>query len=134
MNKLKNIFVRTLPALVAIVLSSACVNAQEADKGQVKSFIESKEFTFKARTVLPMTGGSRPLSTEYDMRFLGDSIVSYLPYFGRAYTATLGSETGGIEFTSTKFDYKSKARKKGGWDLTIKPKDVKGVQEEFHHF
>jgi hypothetical protein len=129
MKKLKNIPVRTLPALLAIALSSAWVNAQEPDKGQVKSFIESKEFTFKARTVLPMTGGSRQLTTGYDMRFLGDSIVSYLPYFGRAYTATLGSESGGIEFTSTRFDYKAKPRKKGGWDVTIKPKDVKEVQE-----
>jgi hypothetical protein len=129
MKKLKNILLTPLPALLAIVLWSNVLHAQSPDKGQVRSFVESKEFTFKARTVMPMSGGSRQLTTDYDVRLLGDSIISYLPYFGRAYTATYGTESGGVEFTSTQFEYKAKARKKGGWDITIKPKDVKEVQE-----
>ena len=128
MKKLKRISLKRLLALFAIVLSSTFVKGQDLDKAQVKSFVDSKEFTFKARTVIPMTGGSRQLTSDYDVKFLGDSIVSYLPYFGRAYSAGYG-EGGGIEFTSTKFDYKAKARKKGGWDIIIKPKDVRDVEE-----
>ncbi|MGZ3938924.1 MAG: DUF4251 domain-containing protein [Flavisolibacter sp.] len=129
MKKHLRISIKHLLSLFAVVLSSTFSLAQQPDKEQVKSFVESKEFTFQARTVLPMTGGSRQLTSEYDVRFLGDSVISYLPYFGRAYTAGYGSDNGGIEFTSTKFDYKAKARKKGGWDITIRPKDAKGVEE-----
>ncbi|MGZ3844601.1 MAG: DUF4251 domain-containing protein [Flavisolibacter sp.] len=129
MKKHLRISIKHLLSLFAVVLSSTLSFAQQPDKEQVKSFVESKEFTFQARTVIPMTGGSRQLTSEYDVRFLGDSVISYLPYFGRAYTAGYGSDNGGIEFTSTKFDYKAKARKKGGWDITIRPKDAKGVEE-----
>ncbi|MGZ3923274.1 MAG: DUF4251 domain-containing protein [Flavisolibacter sp.] len=129
MKKHLRISIKHLLSLFAVVLSSTFSLAQQPDKEQVKSFVESKEFTFQARTVIPMTGGSRQLTSEYDVRFLGDSVISYLPYFGRAYTGGYGSDNGGIEFTSTKFDYKAKARKKGGWDITIRPKDAKGVEE-----
>jgi hypothetical protein len=129
MKMLKRISAKHLLGVFAIILSSGFAHAQEPGKAQVKSFVESKEFTFKAQTVMPMTGGSRQLTTEYDVKLLGDSIVSYLPYFGRAYTAILGTEGGGIDFTSTKFDYKARERKKGGWDITIKPKDVREVEE-----
>jgi len=129
MKKLEYVSIRFLPGLFAIMLSSIGLHAQDLDKAQVHDFIQSKEFVFKAQTVMPMSGGSRQLTTEYDVRFLGDSIISYLPYFGRSYTATYGSESGGIDFTSTKFDYKTKARKKGGWDVTVKPQDVKEIQE-----
>lgn len=103
------------------------VHAQDLDKSIVQNFIKTKEFVFKAQTVLPMTGMSRQLTSDYDVRFLGDSVVAYLPYFGRAYSAGYG-EGGAIDFTSTKFEYKVKERKKGGWDVSIKPKDAKDVQ------
>jgi hypothetical protein len=41
----------------------------------------------------------------------------------------IGSSEGGIHFTSTNFEYKVTERKKGGWDIVIKPKDVQAVQE-----
>lgn len=103
------------------------IHAQDLDKSVVQNFIKTKEFVFKAQTVLPMTGMSRQLTSEYDVRFLGDSVVAYLPYFGRAYSAGYG-EGGAIDFTSTKFEYKVKERKKGGWDISIKPQDAKDVQ------
>lgn len=128
MEKLRNILTKTLLPFSFLMLSSAIVNAQNLDKSVVQNFIQSKEFVFKAQTVLPMTGPSRQLTSDYDVRFLGDSIVAYLPYFGRAYSAGYG-EGGGIDFTSTKFDYKAKQRHKGGWDISITPQDAKDVRQ-----
>jgi hypothetical protein len=128
MQKLKNILAKALLPFLVIVLSSTAINAQKLDKALVENFVRSKEFVFKAQTVLPMSGASRQLTSDYDVRFLGDSIVAYLPYFGRAYSAGYG-EGGGIDFTSTKFDYTAKQRKKGGWNISIKPKDTKDVQQ-----
>lgn len=126
MEKLQNILIRSLLVLV-LAGSSTVINAQDLDKSVVQNFIQTKEFVFKAQTVLPMSGMSRQLTSEYDVKFLGDSMIAYLPYFGRAYSAGYG-EGGGFDFTSTKFEYKVKPRKKGGWDISIKPRDAKDVQ------
>src|SRR6266542_2128373 len=105
MQKLKNIPISFLLAAIVTLFGSIALHAQNLDKSVVQNFINSKEFVFKAQTVLPMSGASRQLTSEYDVKFLGDSIVAYLPYFGRAYSAGYG-EGGGIDFTSTKFEYK----------------------------
>jgi len=127
MQKLKNIPISFLLAAIVTLFGSIALHAQNLDKSVVQNFINSKEFVFKAQTVLPMSGASRQLTSEYDVKFLGDSIVAYLPYFGRAYSAGYG-EGGGIDFTSTKFEYKIQQRKKG-WDISIKPGDAKDVQQ-----
>lgn len=127
MQKLKNMPALVLLAFVLLAASSTAVHAQDLDKSVVQNIIQTKEFVFKAQSVTPMSGMTRQLTTGYDVRFLGDSIVAYLPYFGRAYSAGYG-EGGGIDFTSTKFEYKLNERRKGGWDVSIKPQDVKDVQ------
>jgi hypothetical protein len=127
MEKLKNILMKFLFAFSVLLFSSTVVLAQKLDKETVQKAIDSKQFVFKAQTVLPMTGTSRFLTSDYEVKLLGDSLVSYLPYFGRAYSVTYG-ERGGIDFTSTKFDYKVKPGKKGGWDVIIITKDVKDAQ------
>jgi len=129
MEKLKAIIILSVKGLVILFFLSAKAHGQDLNKQQVQNAVQAKAFVFKAQTVMPMSGGSRQLTTEYDVKFLGDSLVSYLPYFGRAYNASYGTQDGGINFTSTKFEYKAKAGKKGAWDIAVKPKDAKEVQE-----
>lgn len=71
----------------------------------------------------------RMLTPGYDLRITRDSVVAYLPYFGRAYSAPLNLMGGGVQFTSIKFDYKVEERKKGGWNIIIKPNDVDDNQQ-----
>lgn len=111
------------------VLGISTTYAQSDDKEQqVKNLIESKNYVFKAQTVFPLGGRSRILTSSYDMRVLGDSVVTYLPYFGRAYSAPIDPTDGGIDFTSTQYDYKVKENKKG-WNITIQPKDTRDARE-----
>ena len=42
------------------------------------------------------------LSPYYYLKVSKDTVVAYLPYFGRAYTAPADPTEGGIKFTSTK--------------------------------
>lgn len=123
-----NTWRKGLVTLSVILFSSAITFAQELDKATIEKAVTSKQFVFKARTVLPMRGASRSLTTEYEVRLLGDSVISHLPYFGRVYNATYGG-SGGVDFASTKFEYKAKVRKKGGWDVTVETKDVKDRQQ-----
>lgn len=114
--------------LMAIALSSTAF-AQNLDKATVNKLINSKNFVFKAQTVLPMSMAARQLTDSYyDVKLWSDSLVSYLPYFGRSYTAVYGDE-GGIKFTSTHFKYEAKKRKKGGWIISIMPFDTREGNE-----
>jgi Domain of unknown function (DUF4251) len=106
-------------------------HAQNMDKEKVKAIVESKHFAFKAQSAMPQGAPSRQLTSEYDVRILNDSLITYLPYFGRSYSAPAPGDQGGFKFTSTDFDYKAKANKKGGWDIHIKPRDAKDVRDLF---
>ena len=57
---------------------------------ETKALVESKTFVFDARNVNPMGGRSMTLTTQYDVKVTSDSIYSYLPYFGVAYSASYG--------------------------------------------
>ena len=94
----------------------------------IKSIIENKHFVFKAQTALPLSGKMRQLTSDYDMKVSGDSLVTYLPYFGRAYAAPLDPSGGGIHFTSTDYNYQVQERK-NGWNIILTPKDVQDVRE-----
>jgi hypothetical protein len=120
------------PLINLIILWLAFVNtglAQNDKQDPVKNAIESKHYIFKARTVMPATGGTRQLTSQYDLTVNDDSVVAYLPYFGRAYSATPGKTNDGINFTSTDFTYNVSPGKKGGWMIEIKPKDAGDVQQ-----
>ncbi|ANE52729.1 DUF4251 domain-containing protein [Flavisolibacter tropicus] len=117
--------------LCSIVLFVTSVQAQDdkKQKGQdIKQLLDSKEYIFKAQQVTPSRGGARQLTSEYDLRLLGDSLVAYLPYFGRAYSAPIDIKESGLQFTSTNFGYELSTRKKG-WDVVMRPKDVSSIQQ-----
>jgi hypothetical protein len=122
-------FFKKTSLIVLLVISFGMLQAQ--DKAQIKSLIEAKRFVFKVQTVLPTSGSMRQTTGEYDVKLYGDSLISYLPYFGRAYTAPMPGESGGFNFTSTKFGYSIKEKKKGGWEIFLRPNDVRDVREYY---
>jgi hypothetical protein len=127
---MKKIFAAVKAVFVLLMAFSISVlNAQ--DETSIKSLIESKRFVFKVQTIMPLSGAVRQSLNEYDIRLYGDSLISQLPYFGRAFTAPMPGERGGFYFTSTDFDYSVKNRKKGGWEILLKPKDVRDIREYF---
>jgi hypothetical protein len=89
-----------------------------------KSRIDSQRYTFEAQSMTPQRTGTRQLSSGYTIRVTKDTVMVDLPYMGRAYQAAYGSSEGGIKFTSTDFEYTVAEKKKGGWKIAIKPRDV----------
>ena len=107
------------------------VSAQKkvsAKETAIKSLLDNHRYVFYAESALPSSGRQRYLTSEYTVTIVKDSIISDLPYFGRAYAAPIGTTDGGIKFTSVDFDYTVIPRKKGGWEVNIKPKDGQDVQ------
>lgn len=118
-------------AFVALVTLAGIGTAQAQKTGEAtQTLLAGKSYVFKAQTALPMRGSSRQLTSNYyELKITKDSIKSFLPFFGRAYSAPMNSEESGIQFTSTSFVYSEKEKKKGGWDVQIKPKDTKDVRQ-----
>jgi hypothetical protein len=96
---------------------------QAAKEAAIKKIVNEMHYVFEANYVNPSRGDGRSLTSEYDMKVSKDTIVAYLPYFGRAYVAPNDLRGGGIDFTLTNFEYSVTEGKKGGWDIVIKPKD-----------
>src|ERR1700712_3426274 len=104
---------------------------QEIKKAEIKNAIDSQLYTFHAQQAMSLGGGTRQLTSEYDMHVKTDSVTTYLPYFGRAYEAPIDPTDGGIKILTQKFTYQKTVRKKGGWDITIKPTERMDVQQLF---
>lgn len=131
MKTLKIILILLL--MVGIGSGAAAQTTREAKKAArqaaIKKSIDDKSYTFIANQATPLGGGPIVLSGIYDLRVKSDSVISFLPYYGRAYFDVGYNPTdAGMKFTSTKFSYQTAERKNGGWMITIKPTDAKYIQ------
>jgi hypothetical protein len=116
-----------LPLLMLICLQSFSQSSAEQKKqdqyNQLKSQIESRKFRFHALSATSMKGVTRQLTSDYFLKLNKDSLSVDLPYFGRSFTTNYPPTDLSIEFKSTQFSYKSDTLKKGGWEITIVPKN-----------
>lgn len=119
---------RLLLLLFAATALFNTVQAQDKEKA-VKDMLDSRQYIFVAQSVNPLGARFQQLTSEYDVRVLGDSVISFLPYFGRAYSPPADPSRAGIQFTSTNFEYRQQARRRGGWNITILPKDAGDVRQ-----
>ena len=67
---------------------------KEQKAKEIKEMIEGGRFTIEVDRALPMGGRSVNLTTPYSLEMRGDSAISYLPYFGRAYSLPYGGGDG----------------------------------------
>lgn len=126
-----------LPAAFIIIVVTAifgCSNTRNIkadlplDAAAVKRLVESQNFVFTASYVNPMSGRRRFLSPGYEMSVSKDTIKSYLPFFGRGYTAPVSPSDVDFDFTSTNF-ISTVMPSGSGWNISIKPKDKMYIQE-----
>jgi len=119
---------KLLTFIIVILFSAAVLSAQETETkskkqlkaekkaqqiAEIKAVVESKNFVFEARTANPMKGGSRTLTSAYDVTLKNDSVFCYLPYFGVAYTANIGSSDGPLTFDQPVKTYDMETDKNG---------------------
>ncbi len=118
--------------LIITLLSYTTLQAQDKKKEKelaVKEWVEAKSYVFVAQTAVPLGRPLMQLTSEYSLAVQGDTVIAFLPYFGRAFSAPLNTTDGGIKFTSNVVAYVSKPKKRNGWEISIQPKDVPDVQQ-----
>ena len=127
---MKKIFA-LLPLMVILTMFS-CSGQKEVSgltETQVAEMINSQQFRFLAKNMVPQTGRSRVLTDNYTLNVSKEEVNADLPYIGQAYSAPMNPGEGGVKFVSKDFGYDMKPRQKGGWDIIIKPKESQYVRE-----
>lgn len=94
---------------------------REQKEKEVREWIANGDFTVSVDRALPMGGRSIPLTTLYSITLKNDSVFSYLPYFGRAYTAPYGGGNS-MDFTKQVTDYDCTYTSKGAAVIQFKAK------------
>ena len=114
MRTKKQIFMLLLALLVGIPTLSAQSKKEkkEQKKEAVKKLIESENYKIDVNTAMPMRGRSTPLTSSYSLEIRNDSVISYLPYYGRAYSIPYGGGDG-LNFKAVLKEYSMKMDKKG---------------------
>jgi len=103
------------------LLFQACGSARSAaEKEQhaadIRKAVEMPDFVFKPTYAYPTGYRSVYLSPYYEVKVSPDTVRAYLPYYGRAYHASMDPRDGGYNFTSTDFTYKfTPGDQKGNW-------------------
>lgn len=97
---------------IAALLLAACATSEEqmarrAEKAkQVAAALADRHYSIGVRMMHPMRGRSVQVSYGYELKVKGDTLVSYLPYFGRAYSVPYGGGKG-LHFTERISEYRS---------------------------
>lgn len=84
----------------------------EEQRAALKEKIDSRVYTIEVDKVLPSGGKMITPTTIYSLTIDTDSVNSYLPYFGRAYSIPYGGGEG-LRFQSLIKDYSVTYNKKG---------------------
>ena len=110
-----------LPLLTIICLQSIAQSGNA--NAQLKTILDSKKFRFHATSATSQRGKTVQLTSEYFLQLDGDSLSVDLPYYGRSYSSDYGSTDLSIQFNTNQFTYATDSAKKGGWNVSIIPKD-----------
>ena len=120
-----------------LILSISIANGQETEKKSkkelkaekkaqqiedIKAIVEGKTFVFKATNANPMRGRTVNLTSEYDVKITKDSIFSYMPYFGVAYSVNYGSTDSPMTFNQP-FETYNMEKTKNGYLVKVSAKN-----------
>ncbi len=119
---------KKLATLILTFFTFYIVQAQELDAARVKELVSDRTFRFIPQTAFPMGGTPRQLTPGFDLSIAGDSLNTYLPYFGRAFTAPEPGG-GGFRFISKDFNYEVKQKKQQSLEVMIRPADHDDVRQ-----
>lgn len=114
MKKREQIIMLLLALLVGIPTLSAQTKKEEKEqkKEAVKKQIVSENYKIDVRTAMPMRGRNIHLTSSYSLEIRNDSVFSYLPYYGRAYSIPYGGGDG-LHFSAPLKEYSMELDKKG---------------------
>lgn len=138
-------YLKIISLLTLAFIFQNCSAQSSADSQIVNALVNSEEFTFHAQRANPMNydvintlnsipnnPSTRILQLDgegYVIELRKGKLEVVLPYFGRAFTSTYGSNDNSYRFTSKDYSITKSQSKKGNWVFMIKPNGVKNVSD-----
>ena len=119
---MKKLFLFMIAAAVTVMTVSACGAAMtSADKASLEKAVQdnlsNKDYTILIQLMIPSVGPARAVSN-YSIKVSGDTLVSYLPFIGRAFNLPYGGGKG-LDFTAKINEYHDIVNAGGGHDIVI---------------
>lgn len=116
---MKGIIVKAVCVLFVVAFMAACASTPAAVKDRerqelasnIKKGVDDRNFKIDVNFVTPVRFPAMHIDGGYELRVHGDSIYSYLPFFGRVYVAPYGREDQGLHFADTLSDYTVRRKK-----------------------
>ncbi len=101
--------------LAASVVMAACVTLTPEQKAQlaqaVNKALDEHHYTIDIRTMTPNRGVTKNVTSNWSLEVKGDTLISYLPYVGRAYNVPYGGGKG-LNFSAPIKKYQESKGKK----------------------
>ena len=129
MKKLAFLMIMMLSLVACSTTRNAATQKVDAQKvaAQIADSVNARTLKVTFNYVNPMRFPVHYLTTEYSLRIKGDSISSYLPYFGRAYRTDYGSTESPLNFEGLAWNMDISRYKKRGYRFVF---EVTNKQQE----
>lgn len=126
---MKKFAVISISLIMAATALSCGTTKLTADQQQaMQSALRNRDFSITVDRAYPQSGRSMNLTSLYSLTVKGDSVYSYLPYFGRAYNIPYGGGSG-LNFNGTLKNYNVASGKQGGSVITFQSQSPDGNVE-----
>ena len=119
----KYLFIFSL--LLTIAACSTLTSAERAERDAkrtqaVEKALTERRYKVTVDMVYPRRGQAVNVSSDFSLEVKGDTLVSYLPYFGRAYNVPYAGGGKGLNFTAPIAEYHSTKGRNGATQISIK--------------
>lgn len=115
---MRNIIVYLACAAMAVWMLGSCASKEELAARRIElakkvdTALQERNFKIGVLMMYPPRGGARNVAYGYSLEVRNDSLISYLPYFGRAYDVPYGGGKG-LNFTTPVGSYQESMGKNG---------------------
>ena len=119
--------IRTTACIASLIFAiTACSTMTKAEKAErdariaqaVEKALSERHYSVEVNMMYPRRGRAVNITPDYCLQVKGDTLMSYLPYFGRAYNVPYGGGKG-LNFTATIKDYRVTEGRKGDKRIDI---------------
>ena len=129
---------RTIIAgMLALLMFVGCATGQERAEQRTKmrqavaEAIAAKQLHIDIRSMNTLRYGSKMVAPDFFLELRGDTLCSYLPYFGQAYQSPIGSPSIGLNFEMPILQYSESRPKANKTRLEL---DVRTQEDTYHYF
>lgn len=110
--------------LLSMIFLTSCVTTEEKAaqmaelSANVTNALNNRDYKITIDRMYPMRGSSRHVTYGYSVEVRNDTLISYLPYFGRAYNVPYGGGKG-LNFTAPISIYQEFMKRNGQRHIEI---------------